>query len=374
MIEIKIDSEKRSWFIVFLLAVAVVAVYKLLDNLDFIFGWIGGILSIMSPFFAALLIACILNSPCKKLEKFIGKAKWKFVKKRARLYSVLFVYAVLVGILTLAIRSMVPTIKSNMEELVHHLPEYWDAIVGYINNWFGNDDVSEFMGNFSVTDAIGWFNLGEINVAQGVMAFTSGVFSAILAIIASIYMLLDKERLMAGVYRAVAVVSKKSAVEKLARYANRVNEIFSKYIFAQLLDSIIIGTLCTIVLLLMEVQYAVFLGFIIGLSNMIPYFGSIITGIITALITMVTGGVIKGIWVAVALLILQQIDGNIIGPKLVGSTLNIRPIGILVALTIGGGLFGIIGMFLAAPAFAIIKAIIMEYMVIFEEKKTSRAI
>ena len=135
--------------------------------------------------------------------------------------------------------------------------------------------------------------------------------------------------------------------------------------------SIIMAVVCSIVLMIMNVKYALILGLFIGAMDMIPYFGSIISFVISLIVTFITGGVWKGVWTGVVLLVLQQIDGNLLGPKIMGDSLEIRPLWIIFAVTVGGALFGFMGMLFSVPALAIIRAIMSDYFTAREMKKMS---
>ena len=131
---------------------------------------------------------------------------------------------------------------------------------------------------------------------------------------------------------------------------------------SQILDAIIVGILTAIAMSLLGVKYAVLLGFFIGLSNLIPYFGAIVGVGISIIITIFTGGFGQAIWMAIIVIILQQIDANIINPKIVGNSLEISPLLVIFAVAIGGAYFGILGMFLAVPVFTILKLMIQDYI------------
>ena len=124
----------------------------------------------------------------------------------------------------------------------------------------------------------------------------------------------------------------------------------------------VVGILVTIALSIMQVKYAPLLGFFIGLFNMIPYFGAIIATAITAIVTLITGGWSQAIWMLIVVIILQQIDANIINPKIVGQSLKMSPLLVIFAVTIGGAYFGILGMFLAVPIMAVVKILVEDYI------------
>ncbi len=160
-----------------------------------------------------------------------------------------------------------------------------------------------------------------------------------------------------------------NAYHAIGKYFKESNEIFFKFISSQLLDGIVVGILTSIAMSILHVKYAVLLGFMIGIFNLIPYFGAIIAVIIAVIITLLTGGISQAIWMAIVVIILQQIDANIINPKITGSSLKISPILIIFSVTVFGSYFGIIGMFLAVPIVAIIKLLILDYIKYKEELK-----
>ena len=129
---------------------------------------------------------------------------------------------------------------------------------------------------------------------------------------------------------------------------------------------------CTVTLSVMKVRYAVILGLFIGAMDMIPYFGSIISVVIAEIVILITGGVWKTVWSTLALLILQQLDGNLLAPKIMGISLDMRPLEIIVVVTVGGSLFGFLGMLISVPVAAVIRTIIIDFVTEYEEKKKLR--
>ena len=150
--------------------------------------------------------------------------------------------------------------------------------------------------------------------------------------------------------------------ETINKYFEKGNEIFFKYISGQVLDAIVVAIIMSIALSIMKVKYALLLGFLIGLFNLIPYFGAIIAVIVACLITIFTGGFMQAVWVAIVLIVLQQIDANVINPKILKDALEISKILIIFSITVGGAYFGVLGMFLGVPVIAVIKMILDDYM------------
>ncbi len=193
----------------------------------------------------------------------------------------------------------------------------------------------------------------------------SAVFSVIdifIAIIVSIYILTERTQIIAFLKKLTGAIFKENTYKNIDKYFNNSNEIFFKFIASQFLDAVVVGILVTIALTIMKVKYAPLLGFFIGMFNMIPYVGAIIATVIAVLVTLITGGLSQAIWMVIVVVILQQIDANIINPKIVGQSLKISPLLVLFAVTVGGAYFGILGMFLAVPVIAILKILINDYI------------
>ena len=133
--------------------------------------------------------------------------------------------------------------------------------------------------------------------------------------------------------------------------------------------SLVMAVVCSVALSLMRVEYAVILGLFIGAMDMIPYFGSIFSVIIAEIVILITGGMWQTIWTTVTLLVLQQLDGNVLAPKIMGMSLDIRPLWIIVAVSVGGSLFGVPGMLLSVPVAAVIRAIAADYVDEYARKK-----
>ena len=194
------------------------------------------------------------------------------------------------------------------------------------------------------------------------MGIVSNIFSFFVALIVSVYILIERTEILNFIKKFLKVTVKKNTYNSIGKYFNKTNDVFFKFISGQLIDALVIGVLTSIAMLLLDVKYAVLLGFLIAVSNLIPYIGAIIGVSIAVIITIFTGGISQAIWMGIVVIILQQIDANIINPKIIGNTLKISPILVIFAVTVGGAYFGILGMFLAVPIIAVIKTLVLDYI------------
>ena len=155
---------------------------------------------------------------------------------------------------------------------------------------------------------------------------------------------------------------KENTYQSIGRYFNRTNNIFFNFIAGQVLDGVVVGIITSIGMSILGVKYAVPLGFMIGLFNLIPYFGAIIGVALATFITFLTGGLTQAITMVIVVIVLQQIDANIINPKIIGTSLKISPLLVIFGVTVGGAYFGVWGMFLAVPVIAVFKLVITDYI------------
>lgn len=364
----EIKSRWRKWIYWFLLGVAIIIVYKALDNFNDIIGTIKGFFSIISPFFAGIFIAYLLYMPCNYVEKGLSKSKIKFISKRSRGLSVLLVYIIALILIMILINVILPVVLESISDLFNNAQQYYETAMQKYreipeNSVLKNEIINEAMQNIRNLDIKQYFRLDKIleYIVSALNAVTS-IFEVFVAIIVSVYILLERTQIVKFLKKLANVVFNESVYKNVGKYFNNSNQIFFKFIASQFLDAIIVGILVTIALYIMGVKYAALLGFLIGLFNMIPYFGAIIAVGISVIITVITGGLTQAIWMLIVVIILQQIDANIINPKIVGKSLKVSPLLVIFAVTIGGAYFGILGMFLGVPVIAVLKILIEDYV------------
>lgn len=364
----EIKNHGKKWFYWFVLGVAIIAVYKILDCFPDVIGGINSFLSIISPFFVGIFIAYLLYIPCKKTENFFEKFKSKFIKKRSRTISILVVYTVAILLLMLVLNFILPVLIESTTELISNLQGYVEtALETYQklpdDSFFKSDVVYSAFDAIKNIDIKQYVSLNNITeYAKGAINVISGFVNTFVAFIVSIYILAERDSIYAFGKKSAKALLKEKTYNYFARYFNSANRIFLGFISSQLLDAVVVGILTTIVMSIMGIKYAPLLGFIIGLFNVIPYVGAIIAIVIAGIITLITGGITQAIWMLVVVTIVQQIDANVINPKIVGKSLKVSPILVILAITIGGAYWGMMGIFLAVPISAVIKIIAEDYI------------
>ena len=358
------------WMYWFLLGVAIIVVYKVLDNFAAIGGVIGDFFNIITPFLSGLLLAYLLYIPASRIEKTF--ARNKVFKKKARGISVLLTYILAVLVIMLVVNVILPVVTDSIVELVSNLQGYWNTTINKLNelpedSFLKSDLVTD--GVKTLGNAIQNINFMEYlnpekitTYVKSVLGVASGIFDVFVTIVVSVYILLQRGEIGRFFAKLAIAIFDEKTCTKIAKYMDHTNDIFFKFISSQIIDAIVVGILVTIAMSIIGVKYSILLGFIIGLFNIIPYFGAIIAVIISIIITIITGGLSQAILMAVVVIILQQIDSNIINPKIIGNSLEISPLLVIFAVAVGGAYFGVLGMFLGVPVAAVLKILVNDYL------------
>lgn len=370
---IKKFKGETKWFYWFTLLVAIVIVYKILDNFTGIGEWVAELIKVIKPFLMAILLAYLLYIPARKIEALYRKNK--VLSKKARGLSIATTYILAILIIALLIKILVPMLSDSIGELASNLPGYYDSAIKYIeelpeDNILKTEAVQNAIKKLQQIDIAKLLDLDNLAMyLEKVIGIANGIFSAFVTIVVSIYILLERAEILKFVKRLNRSIFTEKKCQAIDRYFEKGNDIFFKYISGQIIDAIVVAIIMSVALTIMKVKYAVLLGFLIGVFNLIPYFGAIIAVIVACVITIFTGGFVQAIWVAVVLIIIQQIDANIINPKILRDALEISKILIIFAVTVGGAYFGVLGMFLGVPAIAVIKMMLDDYIERNEKEK-----
>ena len=374
----KVKKNFSKWMYWFLLAVAIILVYKFLDNFTAIGNAIGKFIGVISPFLAGALMAYLLYIPASKIEKKLLKSKKRFLKKKSRGLSVFITFTIAIMLIIVLVNVILPVVTESVIELVNNFQNYWNTTISKLNelpedSFFKSEKVTEAIreigNNIQNIDLKKYINPEKITeYIKGVLGVASGIFDVFVTIIVSVYILLQRTQIIGFLKNLTMAIFGEKTCNKISKYVHDSNQIFFKFISGQLIDAVVVGILITIAMSIIGVKYSILLGFIIGLFNIIPYFGAIVAVGLSILITIITGGLSQAFWMALVVIILQQIDSNIINPKIIGDSLEISPLLVIIAVTIGGAYFNILGMFLAVPVVAVFKIIINDWIEIKREK------
>lgn len=340
--------KKENLNIFFILLIAFL-MYKIVENYKYFLGQLAVLWAILLPFFIAFGTAYILNPLMLYLEK--------LDKRITRPISLIIVYILFIGILTLAFTIVTPVIVKNISEIIDKLPHYIDSTEKWVSRQVLDYQLLEKLGVntylFNNLDSIfsgtvDFLNITLSGVMSSIIGITSGIAKMLLGFVISIYLLADKERFIRGIKKNLFAFFGKEKADKIIDFGNEVNSIFSNFFVGKLIDSIIVGIICFIGLYILKVRFALLLSIIVGIFNMIPYFGPFIGAVPAIVITMFYSPT-QALWVSLFIFALQQFDGIILGPKILGDKVGVSPFYIILAIMIGGGFFGMMGMLMGVP-------------------------
>ena len=365
------------WIAAFIFVAAVILFRETLTSLPAIFSVIGSVLSILSPFFIGFIIAFVLFVPQKKFEALYKKAKRApFICNHARGFAVLTVYIAALAVITVLLVLIIPWLVSSLISLYNNRTSIYDKVVDIINSHLDSDgklfgfEPDSIYNMINPDKYLSDINLDKLTaVANGVYRFGTALVDILLAVFSSVYMLLSREMLVRSVGRFLSLFFKKRTLRSAYDYLCRISDIFYSYIYSALIDALIVAISCTVIFLIIGVDYAPIFGFLVGAANLIPYFGATISGIGVAVFTAITGGIGKALIVGASILILQQLDGNVIQPKIIGKNVGIHPLYTLIAITVGGGLLGFGGILIGVPIAATVQMIVSDIIERHEKRE-----
>lgn len=370
-------KNKKKWYIldgshVQLLIVLIVAIlfYVGLNHFSVVTVRINQFMGVLSPFIVGFAIAYLLNTPmCFFERKLFPNHRFKRALSILLVYVLAFaVVAILLGLIVPQVVQSVKDLAGNMQtyltsldQLVQDLTEQFDLDADAINDMFGN--FQNMISNMTAKAAEALPQLLDVGFAIG-----SGVIAGITALISSIYMLAGKDRLVPQLKKLLYATVSKRRSDWLLGVCGQANRVFVGFINGKIIDSAIIGVLCFTLCAIFRIPYPMLVSVTVGVTNVIPFFGPII-GAIPCLFILV----IVDPWAALrffALVIgLQQFDGNILGPKILGDSTGISSFGVLFSILLFGGLFGFVGMLIGVPTFAVLYSLAKDGLEHFLRKK-----
>lgn len=364
------NSENKSkWLPIAISCGITFTVLYFLVNFPTISGFFADIIDILSPILIGAVIAYILNPILKLFEyRIFRKLKNNGAK---RTLSIFMSYVTLIAILAIFLGLVLPQLIESVMELVSKLDGYIASATALVNSlidkFFGESNIDKHIDKSTVISYVANFFSASNDLVQTILDYISefgvglfvGVKNLVLGLFISAYMLSAKEKLHAQVRRLTAAIFKDNTRNHVLRYSRVANRTFGNFFLGTLLDATILAIITFIVLLIFGIPYPILVAFIVGVTNIIPFFGPFIGAIPSAFIIFVVSPE-KCLLFIIIITILQQIEGNIIAPKVLGNSTGISSLGVLVAIIVMGGYFGIIGMIVGVPIFAMIVTVCNE--------------
>ncbi|MGN0143736.1 MAG: AI-2E family transporter [Clostridium sp.] len=343
-----------------------IAGYKIIDNYQYFFGIISKLITILNPFIYALICAYVLDPVVKLFER-------KFHIKRN--VSILITYFILVAVVFVGLFFTIPSVVDSILNITGEIPNYMIKVQQFIDLCTSNERINEFITQSgfmtqiqNVTTHIGELSM---NILQGLalylLSITSNLVNIILGFLISIYVLLEKNNIVKIAKTTIYMILKESKGTMLLSFIRTYNKMIGMYVGIKAIDSMIIGSIALIGLIVLRIPYAPLLALLVGITNMIPYFGPLIGIVVSSVVTLFSS-LIQALVVAIMLFALQQFDAWYLEPKLIGKKVGVSPLAIIFGVTLGGGILGPIGMILGSPTMATIR---IYYNKIIEKFKES---
>ncbi|WP_105618593.1 AI-2E family transporter [Vallitalea okinawensis] len=389
MFKIDWDKDKITYILLRVILITyAILVFKFSMNWDDTLTGVGKYIDLLFPFLLGFLFAFLINPGVTKFEAYYSKLYFRKgtdknkkkedraiiekKKKRVRNLSIFTMYLIVLFFVVLTIRYIVPQLLDSISTLLVDFPDviedvveratvfsdnivkdsesfnqFYDAIKGYIPSVLGT--IESFFTSFIPS------------LLETSISITNNVFDLVMALIISVYLIADKERFIILGKKLNYAIFKKGLADHILEISRECNNIFKRFFVGKTLDSLIIGILCFICMNLFNFPYALLISVIVGITNMIPYFGPFI-GAVPGFFIILFVDPIKSLWFILFILALQQFDGIILGPKILGESVGLRPIWIVFSIIVGGGLFGFAGMLLGVPTFTVLYNLTKRYI------------
>ena len=368
--QFKLKTYFMKGFTYFLVIVACIVCYFAFLRIDDIAKFLKEVATILQPIIMGLVFAYLLNPMVKMIERNLipvldEKIKnEKKVRSLARNIGVFTSILITLAVVVLLLNMVLPELYESIRDMIISLPgqmndamEYLEAhaikdsaISGTLNTVLENAAAS--LETWLRTDLISQVNQMMSSLTSGVISFFETLFNIVIGLIVSVYVLTSKEKFIGQCKKATYALFQKDRANLILQVTRKSNEIFGGFVIGKIIDSIIIGIICFVVLSLLKMPYTLLVSVVVGVTNVIPFFGPFI-GAVPSIILILLAEPIKGLYFMIFILLLQQFDGNILGPKILGNSTGLSAFWVVFSILLGGGMFGFVGMVMGVPTFAV---------------------
>ena len=328
------------------------------------------IIDVLMPFLIGFALALLLLPVVNKLEWFFNRTLFR-KKAHPRLnralstsIAFLLLLALLAGFFAILLPQLITSVKSILQYIANFITSNEKSIEQLLLKFeFLSIEGEQLVIAWEkvVSELMNYTSLLVNNVMAIAGGISSGVYAVVLhvlvGLIAAFYLLLDKETFCAQMKKLCYSLFKRSTCETLIYWTRRAHKVFAGFITGKILDSMIIGVVCYVCMLIFRIEYPLLISVVVGLTNIIPFFGPFI-GAVPCILILLLVNPLSALWFAIFIIILQQIDGNVLGPFILGDYVGVSAFWVMISIVIGAGLFGFAGMLLGVPVFALLYAIV----------------
>lgn len=327
---------------------------------------LGQALQVIAPFLVGAFIAFILYPLVRFFYRNLFKNTLHMKSdKLSKWLSILVTYVIAIGVIAILMVFILPQLYTSITDIVDRLPVWYNNLTTIVDN-FENRHADLGFIDYNVinehltslypkiisylTDTLANLLPYVVNTS---MAIVKGVVNLIISIMVSVYMISDHKNIFYQFKKLLYAVFPKQAADTARTICRESTNIFLKFMYGKAIDSVIIGIICFVCMNIFKFPYTVLISVIVGITNMIPYFGPYIGGVLGGIIIVIVNPV-QVIFFAVMILVIQQFDGLFLGPKILGDSTGLKPLWVIFAIVVGGAMFGVLGMFLGVPTMAVI--------------------
>ena len=345
-----------------------IAFYFVITNIGGALSWIGNVVGAAMPVVFGFVIAYFLRPLVNKFENLFAKlSRKKNRKKRSgvrRMLAILFSYLLVIAIIVCLFSFIIPEVGTSIAKLSNEVPTYANNVVNWINSLLDdllrNDVISRsqlasietYVKNFAKT-LTDWLTNALPGLIQTTTQVVGTVVNLVFGFMLAIYVLLEKEKLARQSKMLLHAFLPERAADSFISTMREADHIFGGYISSKIIEVSILGIICFICMTIIGIPYALLISVIFAISNLIPMFGAIIGAIPCALLILAIDP-LQALWYIILVIVLGQFDGNILGPKLLGDSTGLSALLVMFSIFVGGGLYGVVGMFFAVPTFAVL--------------------
>ena len=369
----KVNLDIRPYLAIGLTAVLVVmiciAIFFVVFRFDGLFAGFRTIIQSLQAIIIGGIVAYLLNPIMKWCEQFLVKRKkskelTKKQQQKIRAISVAFAMAVFLAIIAVLIRLLIPQLIISIEDLVTSMGDKVQSLMDWINRFLKQDSPAAGYMDTLINEVSAYLekwlrkNVMEqsdfiTNITTGVYNVVKVAFNAIIGLIISVYVLMTKEKFIGQAKKIIYAIFRPRYGNVVMEVIRKADDVFGGFFIGKIIDALIIGCICFVGLAILRMPYVALISVIVGVTNIIPFFGPYI-GAIPSFILIFLVDPMKGVYFIIFILVLQQVDGNVIEPKILGNTTGLSPFWVVFAILLFGGSFGIIGLLFGVPIFALI--------------------
>jgi predicted PurR-regulated permease PerM len=344
---------------------------------------LGKIIVLLKPFLIALVIVYLLKPGVKSIENFLEKKKIFKKASPRRVVGILVMYTLVIAAFIAVISGIYIMVGGKLSNNIT-ITNMTVFLTDYLkNSTLSVNSISEKLkslnisipGNLNdkiaqiVSSVQSYFSASIGAMTNSVVSIGGNIASFFIAIVLSIYLIQDSEYFIGLWNKIFNLIFRKSKTgNKLKEILNIIDDTFYKYLRGQLLEACIVGVLSAIVLYFIKIDYALMIGIIAGVCNMIPYIGPVVGTVLAVVMALLSGQPITAIWAIIGMIVVQQVDNNLLAPKIIGDSVGLHPVFTMIAILIGGNVGGLIGMLIAVPAAASLKRLLSKWYIYHMEQ------